>query len=410
MAGVDAAENSQMPGGSAPDVGPDGSAPDVGPDGSASDVGPTPRVGQDLPHPTLKIGSHSPRVPLIQGGMGVRISASRLTGAVAAAGGVGTIATVGLGQSSSYYDGTNLFEANVKALADELKLAREMAPEGIISANCMVALTDFDSLVRAAAENGVDIVTSGAGLPLSLPELTRDHPRVALVPIVSSLKAARVIVKSWGKKHKRLPDALVVEEPATAGGHLGAKLEDVESPALRLERVVPEIVEYLRRDVRADVPVIAAGGIWDRADIARAFGLGARGVQMATRFVCTHECDAPDAFKAAYIEAGEGDITVFMSPAGLPGRAIRNAFLRAVEEGTRPADRCFANCLAHCTYQTDRFPFCVATALVNAQRGEVDDGLIFCGSNAHRSREIVHVKDLIEELFPGSAGGPGAPP
>ncbi|MHC4253438.1 MAG: NAD(P)H-dependent flavin oxidoreductase [Planctomycetota bacterium] len=354
--------------------------------------------------PTLKIGPHSPRVPLIQGGMGVRISASRLAGAVAAAGGVGTIATVGLGQSSDYYDGTNLFESNVKALADELRLARERAPDGIISANCMVALTDYDDLVRTAAENGVDVVASGAGLPLKLPELTRDHPRVALVPIVSSLKAARVIVKSWGKRHKRLPDAIIVEEPATAGGHLGAKLEDIEAPELRLERVVPEVVEYLRSGVKADVPVIAAGGIWDGADIARAFGLGARGVQMATRFVCTHECDAPAAFKEAYIEAGKDDVAVTMSPAGLPGRVIRNAFLRAVEDGSRPPDKCFANCLFHCSYQTERQPFCIAAALVNAQRGDVADGLLFCGSNVHRSREIVHVRDLIDGLFPAGVG------
>jgi len=357
--------------------------------------------------PVLKIGPHSLRVPLIQGGMGVRISASGLAGAVAAAGGVGTIATVGLGQSSRYYDGTNLFEANVKALADELRMAREISPDGVISANCMVALTDYDTLVRAAAENGADIVTSGAGLPLALPEFTRDHPSVALVPIVSSLKAARVIVKSWDRKHGRLPDALIVEEPATAGGHLGARLEDLESPELRLERVVPEIVEYLDRDVRADVPVIAAGGIWDREDIARAFGFGARGVQMATRFVCTHECDAPDAFKAAYMSAGEGDVAVFMSPAGLPGRALRNPFLRAVEDGSRPEDRCFANCLVHCTYQTERAPFCIATALVNAQRGDVDNGLIFCGAKVHRSCEIVHVRDLIDELFPSAATDAG---
>ncbi len=350
--------------------------------------------------PSLKVGHHASRVPLIQGGMGVRISASRLAGAVAANGGVGTIATVGIGHSSSHFDGTNLFEANAKSLADELRLAREAAPEGIISANCMVALTDYNSLVRAAAENGVDIIASGAGLPLRLPELTSDHPRVALVPIVSSLKAARVIVKSWGKKHKRLPDAIVVEEPGTAGGHLGARLEDVDSPDLKLERVVPEIVEYLRTGVKADIPVIAAGGIWDRSDVDRAFSLGASGVQMATRFVCTHECDAPDTFKQAYLDATEADVAVTMSPAGLPGRVLRNAFLRAVENGTHAPDKCFANCLGYCSYRAEKAPFCIATALVNAQRGNVDDGLIFCGSNVHRSFEIVHVKDLIDELFP----------
>jgi nitronate monooxygenase len=348
----------------------------------------------------LKIGCHALRVPLIQGGMGVRISASRLAGAVAAHGAVGTIATVGIGQSSKHYDGTNLFEANAKSLADEIRLANEAAPEGIISANCMVALTDYDSLVRTAAENGADIIASGAGLPLRLPDLTRDHPDVALVPIVSSLKAARVIVKNWTRKHKRMPDGIVVEEPASAGGHLGARLEDVDSPDLKLERVVPEVVEYLRADVKADVPVIAAGGIWDRPDVDRVFSLGARGVQMATRFVCTHECDAPDAFKQAYLDATEADVVVMMSPAGLPGRVIRNAFLRAVEDGSRSADKCFANCLGHCSYRAEHTPFCIATALVNAQCGEVDDGLIFCGSNVHRSREIVHVSDLIDELFP----------
>jgi len=357
--------------------------------------------GPEPAGPALKLGRYSLRVPLIQGGMGVRISASGLAGAVAAAGGVGTIATVGLGQASSYYDGTNLFDANVKALADELREARKIAPDGVISANCMVALTDYDTLVRAAVENGVDIVTSGAGLPLALPELTRDRPEVALVPIVSSLKAARVVVRNWGRKHKRLPDAFIVEEPASAGGHLGAKLEDVDKPEFKLEKVVPEVVEYLREDVKADVPVFAAGGIWDKEDVARAFSLGARGVQMATRFVCTHECDAPAAFKEAYLKAREEDVVVFMSPAGLPGRAVRNAFMRAVEDGTRPPDRCFANCLAYCSYQTEHQPFCIATALVNAQRGEVDNGLIFCGAKVHRSSEIVHVRDIIDELFPG---------
>ena len=356
--------------------------------------------GQDDP-PVLRIGRYSLRYPLVQGGMGVRISASRLAGALAASGAVGTIASVGLGQASKYYNGKNLFEANRKALADELRLARETAPEGVIAVNSMVALTDYDSLVRTSVENGAQIICSGAGLPLRLPELTRDHPDVALMPIISSLKAAKIVVKRWGRKHGRLPDAIVVEAPATAGGHLGARYEDVYAPSLALERVVPELLAYLAEEVKADVPVIAAGGIWDRSDVVRVLGLGAHGVQMATRFVCTHECDAPDSFKQAYIDAAEADVALLRSPAGLPGRAIRNRFLRQVEAGTAPAERCFADCLTRCEYQSTRKSFCIATALVRAQDGDSENGLIFCGSNVYRCEKIVSVKDLLAELFPG---------
>jgi len=233
-------------------------------------------------------------------------------------------------------------------------------------------------VVRTAIENGADIVTAGAGLPLNLPELTRDHRDVALVPIVSSTKALRVIMKRWERHYGRLPDAVVVEEPATAGGHLGARLEDVESPALRHETVIPEVVDFIDNKVKADVPVIAAGGIWDRSDIDHVFSLGARGVQMATRFVCTHECDAHDAFKQAYIDASEDDVVVTMSPAGLPGRVLRNSFLRAFEAGELPDSPCFADCLVHCSYQADDELFCIAAALVNAQGGKIEEGLIFC--------------------------------
>jgi nitronate monooxygenase len=222
---------------------------------------------------------------------------------------------------------------------------------------------------------------------------------VALVPIVSSLQAARIVVKRWERKHKRLPDAVVNEAPGTAGGHLGATRQTVESPEIRHEKVIPELVEFFEHDVRADIPVIAAGGIWDAADVAWAFGLGARGVQMATRFVCTFECDAPDEFKRAYIESRPEDIVVIDSPAGLPGRAIRTPLLDAVDAGRAPTEKCFANCLQQCSYQKTRAPFCIARALVNAQRGNIAEGLVFCGSNAHRCTEIVHVKDLIEELF-----------
>jgi len=352
--------------------------------------------------PVLKIGKHTPRYPLIQGGMGIRISASGLAGAVAKAGGVGTIASVGLGLSSRHFTGKNYFEANKLALAEELSTARKTAPDGILAVNCIVALTDYEDMVRTAAENGAQVIISGAGLPMHLPEYTADHPDVALVPIVSSVKAARLIIRKWEKQYRRLPDAFVVEAPGTAGGHLGARAEEVYSPELTLEKVVPELVEFLSGELKVDIPVVAAGGIWSREDMARAFGLGARGVQMGTRFVCTHECDASDAFKQMYLKATEEDVTLVKSPVGLPGRAIKTRFSEALASGPPKGHRCVANCIKSCSFRSEKVGFCITTALNTAQKGDVDNGLVFSGSNAVRCREIVHVSDIFMDLF-GSA-------
>ena len=349
--------------------------------------------------PLLKIGKHTPAYPLVQGGMGVRISASGLAGAVAKAGGVGTIASVGLGFSSEHYTGKNYFESNKLALADEVAAARRAAPDGIIAVNCMVALTDYESMVRTAAEKGAQVIISGAGLPMQLPEYTKDFPDVALVPIVSSVKAARLIIKKWDKLYGRLPDAIVVEAPGMAGGHLGARTEDVFSSEMTLEKVVPELVEFLAAELKVDIPVIAAGGIWSREDAMRAFGMGARGVQMGTRFVCTFECDAPEAFKQMYLDADDDDIILVQSPVGLPGRAIRNAFSEKLAAGPPEGHHCTINCLKHCSLRTDKTGFCIAKALTAAHKGDIDGGLIFSGSNAARCKEIVHVRDVIEDLF-----------
>ena len=350
--------------------------------------------------PALKIGKYTPAYPLIQGGMGVRISAHRLAGAVAKAGGIGTIASVGLGLSSKHYTGKNYFESNKLALADEIAAAREIAgPDGIIAVNCMAALTDYEALVRTSAENGAQVIISGAGLPMQLPEYTKDFPDVALIPIVSSAKAARLIIKKWEKLYHRMPDAIVVEAPGKAGGHLGARTEEVFSPELTLEKVVPELVDFLTTEVKTDIPVIAAGGIWGREDVARVFGLGARGVQMGTRFVCTFECDAPDAFKQMYLDAVEDDIVLVLSPVGLPGRVIRNAFSEKLADGPPKGDHCTINCLKHCSLRSEKTGFCIARALTVAHKGDVVDGLIFSGSNAVRCKEIVHVQDVIDDLF-----------
>ncbi len=354
-------------------------------------------------YPVLQLGKWAPRYPLIQGGMGVKISGAHLAGAVAKAGGVGTIASVGLACDSPHYTGKNYFEANAKALADALKEAREIAPLGVIAVNCMVALTDFVDHVRTACENGVNAIISGAGLPLSLPELTEDFPEVALLPIVSSLRALKIIVKKWSRSYDRLPDAVVVETPLHAGGHLGAtKMSQVEDPEFSLEVVVPEIAAYLRDEVKADIPVIAAGGIWGHQDMMRAFDLGARGVQVGTRFACSEEGDASLRFKQAYLDATEEDVVLIKSPVGIPGRAIKNPFVARYLEGDVESKPCIANCLTHCSYRNERKAFCIAQALVDGYQGDWEHGLFFCGDNVHRCTTMEKVEEIFADFFPVS--------
>jgi nitronate monooxygenase len=346
----------------------------------------------------LRIGRHVARLPVIQGGMGIRISASRLAAAVAREGAVGVIASVALGLASPYYKKkSDYFAANKLALRDEIEKARQAAPDGIIGVNCMVAITDHEAMARTAAESGADLIISGAGLPLNLPAYTKDHPDCALVPIVSTAKAARLICRRWTHVHGRLPDAFVVENPNTAGGHLGAKRIELGNPAYDLEKVVPEIVAILKED-GYDIPVIAAGGIWDRGDINRMLEAGASGVQMATRFVCTHECDADDNFKQQFLHRAPRDVVIVDSPAGLPGRAISTEFVHRLEEGGDVEKQCFANCLRKCLCRDEKETFCIAFALDRAQRGDTDHGLFFTGSNLSRSEKIVSVREVLEAL------------
>ena len=353
--------------------------------------------------PVLRIGKYQPKYPLIQGGMGVDISGSNLAGYAAKYGAVGTIASVGLAHDSPLYqmEKHNYFDVNEIVIKEAIAKAKKIAGhEGIIAVNCMVALTDYDRQVRSSAEGGADIIISGAGLPLRLPDYTKDFPDVALVPIVSSAKAASLISRHWEKKYHRLPDAFIVEEPATAGGHLGAMtIEQVYDESLRLEHAVPDVVRYVHDEMKSDIPVIAAGGIWDRNDLERVFALGASGVQMGTRFACTFEGDASDRFKQAYIDAKEEDVVLIHSPAGLPGRAIKNPFVAKYLEGEVESKPCFANCLSHCRYRKTKETFCIAAALVDAQAGNWDTGLFFCGSNVVKVNKVEHVEDIINELF-----------
>jgi nitronate monooxygenase len=254
-------------------------------------------------------------------------------------------------------------------------------------------------MVLTSLEKGAKLIISGAGLPLKLPEYGKDFPDVALVPLVSSVKAAALVYRRWEKKYGRIPDGLVVETPNYAGGHLGATHEEVGKDDYSLESVIPSLKEMIVNEFGVDIPIIAAGGIWDREDIMRMFSLGADGVQMATRFVCTEECDAPPAFKGVYLNADKSDVVLVKSPVGLPGRAIRNEFVRMVEEGKINTDgKCTYNCLVRCSYRDAKKGFCIATALVNSEKGNTEEGIIFAGSNALKCNEIISVKQLFREL------------
>jgi len=348
----------------------------------------------------LTIGRHSVPFPIIQGGMGVRVSGSRLAGNVALCGGIGLIAAAGLALNSEHYNGKNFFTADRQALIDELRKAYEIAPNGVIGVNAMVAVSNYDDVVRASCEGGAKVIVSGAGLPMNLPGLTAEYPDVALVPIVSSVKAAELICRKWHKSFKRLPDAIVVEDPDTAGGHLGEKPELIGTGQYDQYATVRGVKSYLKDKLNLEIPVIAAGGVWDRQDLQHALAQGADGVQMGTRFVVTEECDADDSFKQAYINCTKEDIGLIMSPAGLPGRAL-TANIDQVRQRDVDLDiRCPSGCLKKCAYKAGQERFCIVHALDRAQQGDMKTGLIFCGSNAYKADRISTVKEIFEELFP----------
>ncbi|MBT1070544.1 NAD(P)H-dependent flavin oxidoreductase [Pelotalea chapellei] len=347
----------------------------------------------------LRIGKHISRYPLIQGGMGVRISAGSLAGHVAKCGGVGLVAAPGIALNSGLYDGRNYFQADAEAFKAELAKAYEIAPDGIIGVNVMVALTDYEQLVRAAVEGGAKVIVCGAGLPMGLPELTADHPDVALVPIVSSVRAAQLIARKWQKSYQRLPDAVVVEDPDTAGGHLGEKIENIGTGEYDQYDTVRQVKEFFRREYGTEIPIIAAGGIWDRADVEHALAEGADGVQMASRFVCTEECDADEAFKQKYMACNQEDIGLIMSPAGLPGRAIITNKDQIRQHDLDYDTSCMLGCLKKCTYKETGDRFCIVSSLDRAQRGDTETGLVFCGTNAWKADRITTVQAIFDELF-----------
>ena len=367
----------------------------------------------------LKIGNLVAKRPVIQGGMGVGVSLSSLAGAVAKAGGIGIISTAQIGFKDQDF-GKNPMAANLRAIHSELKKAREKAPQGILGFNIMVATKEYASYVKEAVKAGADVIISGDGLPIDMPKFVAEaenenggsekkERRTMIAPIVSSVKSALVICRMWDRKYHTAPDFVVVEGPC-AGGHLGFSREQLtelgadtdhvaetfDEPAYDKEvRGIIEVVKGFAEKYKKHIPVITAGGIFDHKDVLHQFALGAEGVQAATRFVTTEECDADIAYKEAYINAKEEDIVIVKSPVGMPGRAIKNKFLERVSQGPLKVERCF-QCLEHCNPATT--PYCITKALINAAEGRIDEALLFCGSNAYRCEKIETVPEVMAAL------------
>jgi len=348
--------------------------------------------------PKLRIGDAVARLPIVQGGMGVGISLSGLASAVANEGGIGVIAANSIGMLDPEYYAKHK-DANSIILRKEIRKAKEKT-SGLIGVNIMVAVDDYPDLVRVAIEEKIDMVFLGAGLPIKgIPVEDLRAAGVKVIPIVSSARAAGLIFKSWSKKYQDIPDAVVVEGPK-AGGHLGFKAEQIDDPDFAIEQILPDVVAVVKTfesEYHRKIPVIAAGGIYTGADIYKIFQLGASGVQMGTRFVATHECDANIRFKESYIACREEDIEIIKSPVGLPGRAIRNSFLKDIAAGKKMGFKCAWRCLKSCDIKNARY--CISLALDNARQGILDKGFAFAGSNAFRIDKIVSVDALLQELI-----------
>ncbi|MDE7131797.1 MAG: nitronate monooxygenase [Lachnospiraceae bacterium] len=347
---------------------------------------------------SLVIGDLRAEVPLIQGGMGVGVSLSSLAGAVAAQGGIGVISTAQIGYRESDFD-TDPIGANLRAIRTEIQKARQIAKNGVLGVNIMVATRKYEEYVKAAVEAGIDLIISGAGLPMDLPKLV-GTAKTKLAPIVSGVKSVQVIMRYWWKKYSRLPDAVIIEGPL-AGGHLGfhrEQLDDIEG--LHYDDEVQAIIEKVNEaaaEHETDIPVIMAGGVYTREDMEHYLEMGASGVQMATRFVTTYECDADDVYKQSYIDAKKEDIVIVQSPVGMPGRALLNPFMKKAKEGQIAHGKCHI-CVSTC--KPAETPYCITEALVNAVKGNTDDGLLFCGANAYRATKLEHVKDIMDEFRP----------
>ncbi len=372
-------------------------------------------------------------LPIVQGGMGVGVSGHRLAGSVAALGGVGTLSSVDLRRHHpdlmARTEGHNAGEAakrlinqvNLEALGREIALAREHAQgRGLLALNVMRAVSEYAASVKKALECGIDAIVVGAGLPLDLPELARDHPQALLIPILSDARGVQLIVKKWERK-KRLPDAIVIEHPRLAGGHLGAaRISDLNDPRFDFERAIPECREFfIKAGLEREIPLIAAGGIRSFEDIRRLQDMGAAGVQLGTPFAVTQEGDAHPEFKRVLAEVRDEDMVEFTSVAGLPARAVGTPWLRnylkieaRLQAVAHVKSRCTKafDCLAQCGLRDglkDWGQFCIDNQLAAALRGDIKKGLFFRGvGGLPFGEQIRSVQELMERLLTPSPTQP----
>ncbi len=358
---------------------------------------------------SFKIGKHTIEKPIIQGGMGVGISWDQLAGTVSLEGGLGVISAVGTG----VYNNREFSKKTVKnrphtevnfyskdALAKIFENARKICGDKPLAANILYAQSGYGQVVKDACEAGADMIITGAGLPLTMPEAAKDYPDVALIPIVSTAKALRILCRRWKKTHNRLPDAVIVEGPLS-GGHQGFKYDECFLPENQLEEILPPVVEEAKN--WGSMPVIAAGGVWDHDDIVKMMELGADAVQMGTRFIGTIECDASQVMKEMIIDAGEEDIKLFKSPVGYPARGVKSQLHADIEAGKAPKVACISNCVAPCNRGVEAkiVGYCIADRLSDAYDGIKESGLFFTGANGYRLKEIITVKELMEKLMHG---------
>jgi nitronate monooxygenase len=356
----------------------------------------------------LKIGKYEISKPIIQGGMGVGISWDKLAGTVSLEGGLGVVSAVGTG----YYQNKEYSHKNIQGkphteenfysrdgLFAIIKNARKICGDKPLAVNALYASNDYGRIVEDACEAGADIIITGAGIPTNMPEFTKNYPDVALIPIVSSARALKLICKKW-KRYNKVPDAVIVEGPLS-GGHQGFKYDDCFKEEYQLENIVPPVIEEAKN--WGDIPVIAAGGIWDKNDIDKYLQMGCAGVQMATRFIGTYECDAHANFKKVLLDAKEDDIKLLKSPVGLPARGVMTQLQENIKNNTAPKVACISNCVAPCNRGEEAkvVGYCIADRLSEAYEGGVENGLFFTGSNGYKLDKIISVKELMDKLTNG---------
>ncbi len=356
----------------------------------------------------MRIGKYEIKYPVIQGGMGVGISWDKLAGTVSKEGGLGVISAVGTGYYKSEefqiktrknkpVDVINFYSKD--ALNNIVKNARKICGNAPLACNILYAINDYGRVVRDACEAGINMIITGAGIPTNMPEFTKGYPDVALIPIISSSRALRLICKKW-KRYGKVPDAVIVEGPKS-GGHQGFKYEDCFKEEFQLENIVPEVIKEAKN--WDNPPIIAAGGIWDKNDIDSYLKMGCAGVQMATRFIGTYECDADANLKKVLLDAKKEDIKLMKSPVGLPARGVRTKLQKSIEEGTAPKVACISNCVAPCNrgVEAKAVGYCIADRLGAAYQGDLDTGLFFTGSNGYKIDKIISVHELMEKLTKG---------